>query len=393
MSEHRTTPPSGTGDRDRATAPSGRPGLSLGKDAAAGTVSADLPPDAGVALSTPAPLDGRGSPAAGPSGQGTSRGLGLHGSVGRNLGLVLALVLLCVVGAVTGGERFASIDNALTILRLAAVLGVLCIGMTFVITAGGIDLSVGSVLGLATVWASTLATQTMARDTHWIVMVGVALAVGVACGLINGILIAYGKIVGFMATLAMMVGARGLAEIIANRKTQVVSVPEFLDFFRASVLGVPVLVWMFVLVSVGGWVLLNRTTFGRRTVAVGGNPEAARLAGIKVRRHTMYLYALSGLTAGIAGIMMLARTTAGSSTNGQLYELDAIAAVVVGGTLLAGGRGTIVGTVLGVLIFTTLTNVFTQNNMSTSAQAVVKGVIIVAAVLIQQRFATRSRTT
>jgi len=393
MSEHRTTPPSGTGDRDRATAPSGRPGLSLGKDAAAGTVSADLPPDAGVALSTPAPLDGRGSPAVGKSGQGTSRGLGLHGSVGRNLGLVLALVLLCVVGAVTGGERFASIDNALTILRLAAVLGVLCIGMTFVITAGGIDLSVGSVLGLATVWASTLATQTMARDTHWIVMVGVALAVGVACGLINGILIAYGKIVGFMATLAMMVGARGLAEIIANRKTQVVSVPEFLDFFRASVLGVPVLVWMFVLVSVGGWVLLNRTTFGRRTVAVGGNPEAARLAGIKVRRHTMYLYALSGLTAGIAGIMMLARTTAGSSTNGQLYELDAIAAVVVGGTLLAGGRGTIVGTVLGVLIFTTLTNVFTQNNMSTSAQAVVKGVIIVAAVLIQQRFATRSRTT
>lgn len=393
MSEHMTTPPSGTGDRDSATAPSGRPALSLGKDAAAGTVSADLPPDAGVALSTPAPLDGRGSPAVGKSGQGTSRNLGLHGSVGRNLGLVLALVLLCVVGAVTGGERFASIDNALTILRLAAVLGVLCIGMTFVITAGGIDLSVGSVLGLATVWASTLATQTMARDTHWIVMVGVALAVGVACGLINGILIAYGKIVGFMATLAMMVGARGLAEIIANRKTQVVSVPEFLDFFRASVLGVPVLVWMFVLVSVGGWVLLNRTTFGRRTVAVGGNPEAARLAGIKVRRHTMYLYALSGLTAGIAGIMMLARTTAGSSTNGQLYELDAIAAVVVGGTLLAGGRGTIVGTVLGVLIFTTLTNVFTQNNMSTSAQAVVKGVIIVAAVLIQQRFATRSRTT
>lgn len=393
MSEHRTTPPSGTGDRSGATAPSGRPGLSLGKDTGAGTVSADLPPDAGVALSTPPSLDGQGSPVAGRSGQGTPRRLGLHGSVGRNLGLVLALLLLCVVGAVTGGERFASIDNALTILRLAAVLGVLCIGMTFVITGGGIDLSVGSVLGLATVWASTLATQTMARDTHWLVMVGVALAVGVACGLINGILIAYGKIVGFMATLAMMVGARGLAEIIANRKTQVVSVPEFLDFFRASVLGVPVLVWMFVLVSVAGWVLLNRTTFGRRTVAVGGNPEAARLAGIKVKRHTMYLYALSGLTAGIAGIMMLARTTAGSSTNGQLYELDAIAAVVVGGTLLAGGRGTIFGTVLGVLIFTTLTNVFTQNNMSTSAQAVVKGVIIVAAVLIQQRFATRSRTT
>lgn len=384
MSEHRTTPPSGTGDRAGAA-----PGSPLTK-AGPGTAP-DGPADAGIALSTPEPLDSPATTATrGPRRPGLP---GLHGSVGRNLGLVLALVLLCVVGAFTGGERFASIDNALTILRLAAVLGVLCIGMTFVITGGGIDLSVGSVLGLATVWASTLATQTMARDTHWLVMVGVALAVGVACGLINGILIAYGKIVGFMATLAMMVGARGLAEIIANRKTQVVSVPEFLDFFRASVLGVPVLVWMFALVSVAGWVLLNRTTFGRRTVAVGGNPEAARLAGIKVKRHTMYLYALSGLTAGIAGVMMLARTTAGSSTNGQMYELDAIAAVVVGGTLLAGGRGTIVGTVLGVLIFTTLTNVFTQNNMSTSAQAVVKGVIIVVAVLVQQRFATRSRTT
>ncbi len=151
------------------------------------------------------------------------------------------------------------------------------------------------------------------------------------------------------------------------------------------------LVWIFVLVSVAGWILLNRTTFGRRTIAVGGNPEAARLAGIKIKRHTMYLYALCGLTAGIGGVMMLGRTTAGSSTNGQLYELDAIAAVVIGGTLLIGGRGTIVGTVLGVLIFSTLSNVFTQNNLSISAQAIAKGVIIVVAVLLQQRIAERSR--
>lgn len=314
------------------------------------------------------------------------------GPLGRTIGLVLALVILCIVGYITAGERFASVNNLMTILRLAAVIGVLSIGMTFVITGGGIDLSVGSVLGLATVWSTTLATQSMAEDTHWIVIVGVALAVGVVCGLINGVLIAYGGVVAFMATLAMLVGARGLAEMIANRRTQVVTVQPFLDVFRADVLGIPVLVWMFVLVSVAGWVLLNRTTFGRRTLAVGGNPEAARLAGIKVRRHSMYLYGIAGLTAGIAAVMMLARTTAGSSTHGSLYELEAIAAVVVGGTLLAGGRGTIVGTVLGVLIFTTLTNVFTQNNISSSAQAVVKGVIIVAAVLLQQRFASRSHT-
>jgi ribose transport system permease protein len=319
------------------------------------------------------------------------RGGLLKGATGRNLGLVIALVALCIVGVITAGERFASIDNVLTILRLASVLGVISIGMTFVITAGGIDLSVGSVIGLASVWASTLATQTMAENTHWVVMAVCAIAVGAGAGLVNGVLIAYGKVVAFIATLAMLVAARGLAEIIANRRTQVVKVQSFLDFFRDDFIGIPTLVWIFVVVAVIGWVLLNRTTFGRRTVAVGGNPEAARLAGIKVKRHTMYLYVLSGVAAGIGGLMMLGRTTAGSSTNGQFYELDAIAAVVVGGTLLIGGRGTIVGTVLGVLIFSTLTNVFTQNNLSISAQNIAKGVIIVVAVLLQQRIAERSR--
>jgi ribose transport system permease protein len=224
-------------------------------------------------------------------------------------------------------------------------------------------------------------------------MVLTAVAVGTVCGLISGVLIAYGKVVAFIATLAMMVAARGLAEIIANRRTQIVEVNAFKDVFQAEVLGISASVWIFILVAVAGWFLLNRTTFGRRTVAVGGNPEAARLAGIKVQRHTMYLYALSGCTAGIAAVMMLARTNSGSSTNGMLYELDAIAAVVVGGTLLAGGRGTIVGTVLGVLIFMTLTNIFIQNNLSISAQQVAKGVIIVVAVLLQQQLAARSHRT
>ncbi|MFC8600024.1 ABC transporter permease [Isoptericola sp. NPDC057191] len=317
----------------------------------------------------------------------------LSGPAGRTVGLVVALALLAVVGVITGGERFASFDNVMTILRLAAVTGVLAIGMTFVITAGGIDLSVGSVLGLATVWASTLATQTMAEDLHWTVMVLTALAVGAAAGVVNGVIIAYGKVVAFIATLAMMIAARGLAEMISGRQTQVVKVDGFLDFFRADLVGVPVLVWLFVVVAVAGWFLFNRTTFGRRTVAVGGNAEASRLAGIKVQRHLLYVYALSGLTAGIAGVMMLARTTAGTSTNGLYYELDVIAAVVVGGTLLVGGRGTILGTVIGVLIFSMLTNVFTINNLSISAQNVAKGAIIVIAVLLQQRFAKRSTST
>ncbi|WP_420888463.1 ABC transporter permease [Cellulosimicrobium cellulans] len=310
----------------------------------------------------------------------------LSGPAGRNLGLVVALLLLCVVGFATGGERFASVSNLMTILSLGAVLGVVSIGMTFVITTGGIDLSVGSVLGLASVWATTLATQSYG----WVVMVICALAVGVGAGLINGLIIAYGKVVAFIATLAMLVAARGLAELIAQKRTQVVKDSAFLDLFKGNLLGVPKIVWIFAIVAVLGWFLLNRTTFGRRTVAVGGNPEAARLAGIKVQRHLVYVYALSGLTAGIAAIMILARTSAGSSTNGTLLELDVIAAVVVGGTLLAGGRGTIVGTVLGVLIFTTLTNVFIINNIDSSVQAIAKGVIIVGAVLLQQRLARRT---
>jgi ribose transport system permease protein len=316
----------------------------------------------------------------------------LGSAAGRNTGLVVALVLLCLAGVVTAGDRFADVDNVLTILRLAAVIGVVSVGMTFVITGGGIDLSVGAIVALSSVWATTLATQGVANNAHWIVVVFTALAVGGVCGLVNGVLIAYGRVVAFIATLASLAAARGLAEIISNRRTQILSVQGFTAFFDASVLGVPVLVVIFAVVAAAGWVLLNRTTFGRRTFAVGGNPEAARLAGIDVRRHTVLLYTLLGLCCGLAAVMLIARTTTGSATHGQLYELDAIAAVVIGGTLLSGGRGTIAGTVFGVLIFTTLSNVFTLNNLSISAQAVAKGAIIVVAVLLQQRLARRSGT-
>jgi ribose transport system permease protein len=337
-------------------------------------------------MTAPAPA----SPAPAPSSNRASAVLRrfLASAAGRNIGLVLALVVLVIVGTVTGGDRFTNINNVLTIVRLASVTGVLAIGMTFVIIAGGIDLSVGSVLGLSSVVATLAAVQN-AAISFWPLMIIVALAVGLAAGVVNGIIIAYGNVVAFMATLAMLIAARGFAEILSNRTTQTVKVRGFLEFFDGDFLGIPTLVWIFILVSAAGWVLLNRTTFGRRTVAIGGNREAARLAGINVKRHVVYLYALSGLAAGIAGIMLTGRTTSGTSTHGTLYELDAIAAVVVGGTLLIGGRGTVVGTVLGILIFNVLTNIFTQNNLNTSVQAITKGAIIVIAVLIQQRFATR----
>lgn len=311
------------------------------------------------------------------------------GSSMRLMGLVIALLGLVLVGFITAGDRFMSVGNLLVILRLASIIGVISIGMTFVITAAGIDLSVGSVMGLTSVVATLASVQAFAKDTSWIAMVVVAMLVGVAAGFVNGIVVAYGGVVAFIATMAMLVAARGLAELLANRNTLVVNVPAFKSALSGNLLGIPVLIWIFAVVVAAGWFLLNRTTFGRRTVAIGGNIDASRLAGINVKRHTMYVYALCGLTAGIAGIMMVGRTTAGTSTHGTLYELDAIAAVVVGGTLLVGGRGSIMGTVMGGLIFATLTNIFTQNNMSTSVQNITKGVIIVVAVMLQQHLANR----
>jgi ribose transport system permease protein len=299
----------------------------------------------------------------------------------RLIGLILVLVALCVVGYATRPDAFLTEGNLSTVLRLAAAIGVVSVGMTFVIISAGIDLSVGSIVALSSVWLTTLATQSYGP----FVMVLCGLLVGVGCGLVNGVLIAYGRVVPFVATLAMYASARGLAERISGRNTQVVKETDFLAVFRGELLGVPVLIWMFGAVFAAGWVLLNRTTFGRRTFAIGGNAEAARLAGINVKRHTAMVYAVAGLCCGIAAVMVVARTTSGASTNGMFYELDAIAAVVIGGTLLSGGRGTLVGTLIGVLIFTVVSNIFTLNNLDTDIQNIAKGAIIVLAVLLQFR--------
>jgi ribose transport system permease protein len=299
----------------------------------------------------------------------------------RNLGLVGVLVILAIVGVVTTDGQFLTRSNILNILVSASIIGVVTVGMTFVIIGGGIDLSVGALVALASVWATTLATQSYGA----VVMVICALLVGTGAGLVNGLLIAYGRLVPFIVTLAMLVSARGLAQSLSDRRTQLVTVDAINDIATTDVLGIPLLVYLFAAVIVVGWLVLNRTTFGRRTFAVGGNPEAARLAGIDVRRQTALLYVVSGLCCGIAAVMIMARTTTGSSTHGDLYELDAIAAVIIGGTLLTGGRGTLIGSILGVLVFTTITNLFVLNNLPTEVQNIAKGLIIVAAVLLQRR--------
>jgi ribose transport system permease protein len=302
----------------------------------------------------------------------------------RNLALVGVLLVLLVIGAITRPDIFTSParlwSNELTVLTQASSIGVVTIGMTFVMIGGGIDLSVGALLALASVWCTTLETQSYGAG----VMIFTALAVGAGAGLVNGTLIAFGRLVPFIATLAMMVAARGLAQKISGAHTQINKVQFINSFAIDKILGVPVLVVMLLVVVAIGWVLLNRTTFGRRTIAVGGNPEAARLAGINVRRQTLLLYALSGLCCGIAALMVVSQTTSGSNTNGDLYELNAIAAAIIGGTALAGGRGTIIGSLLGVVIFTQISNLFIVNNLPLEVQRIINGGIIVAAVLVQQ---------
>ncbi|MFE5207720.1 ABC transporter permease [Streptomyces sp. NPDC056600] len=301
----------------------------------------------------------------------------------RTLSLLGVLAALVVAGCVTRPEAFWDVDNLRLVLTQASVVGVVTVGMTFVITAGGIDLSVGAIVALSSVWATTVATQ----EFGFAGILFTSVVVGLGCGLVNGALIAYGAMVPFIATLAMLASARGLALLITEGRTQRVTVEGVLDLGGrdAYVLGVPPLVLVFAGVTVAGWLLLNRTTFGRRTVAVGGNAEAARLAGIDVRRQRLYLYLLSGLCCGIAAFMLVVLSGSGQNTNGNLYELDAIAAAIIGGTLLSGGRGTIVGSVLGVLIFTTVTNIFALNNLQSDVQQIAKGAIIVAAVLVQSR--------
>jgi len=323
------------------------------------------------------------------SGNGATAGRlsALRGAEFRNLGLLVVLAVLCVVGALTS-PNFLTGANLSNILVTSSVIGVVAVGATFVIIGGGIDLSVGALVALASVWATTVATQAYGP----VVMVLCALTVGMVAGAVNGLLIAYGRLVAFIVTLAMLVSARGLAAKLAENRTQIVEDRAIKDLARNDVYGIPQLVIVMAVVVLAGWLLLNRTTFGRRTFAIGGNAEAARLAGINVQRTTMLLYTLSGLCCGIAAVMIMARTTTGSSTHGELYELDAIAAVIIGGTLLTGGRGTIIGSLLGVLVFTTINNIFILNNLATEVQDIAKGLIIVGAVLLQRR-ATRGSTT
>jgi ribose transport system permease protein len=294
--------------------------------------------------------------------------------------LVGVVVLLLIVGAILEPDSFLTSDNMLNVLRQSSVVGVLAIGMTFVIATAGIDLSVGSMVAAAGIAGGLLV------DSGSLAFMLGALGMGILLGGVNAGAIAYGKVVPFIATLAMFAMARGLALWMSDKTPISLFQAEGVRWFgNGEVVGIPSAVIVFLVVTGLGWVLLNRTRYGRHVVAVGGNREAARIAGVPVRRVIFSVYVLSGLCVGIAAILLCGRLSSASPVAGNLYELDAIAAVVIGGSSLAGGRATIVGTFLGVLTFALIFNLLTLMNLAVEVQLVTKGLIILAAVLVQRK--------
>jgi ribose transport system permease protein len=294
--------------------------------------------------------------------------------------LVGVVVVLLIVGGILKPDSFLTSDNMLNVLRQSSVVGVLAIGMTFVIATAGIDLSVGSMVAAAGVAGGLLV------DSGSLAFILGALAMGIVLGGINASAIAYGKVVPFIATLAMFAMARGLALWMSDKTPISLFDLETVRWFgNGEVIGIPSAVLVFLAVTAIGWVLLNRTPYGRYVVAIGGNREAARIAGVKVSRIVFSVYVLSGLCVGISAILLCGRLSSASPVAGNLYELDAIAAVVIGGSSLSGGRATIVGTFLGVLTFALIFNLLTLMNLAVEVQLVTKGLIILAAVLIQRK--------
>jgi ribose transport system permease protein len=291
--------------------------------------------------------------------------------VGIFLVLLLLIALMCVVA-----PNFATVDNALNVARAVSINAILAAGMTVVILTGGIDLSVGSIVAVSGVLSVLLWVNGM--PSFIAVLVGIV--VGALAGLVNGLLTAYLALPAFIVTLGAMTYLRGAAYSLTDGQPLVANGLGFRGLGNGTVAGLPTPVVVMVLVYVAVWFLLERTKYGRHIYAVGGNKEAARLAGVRVRPLIASVYLISGATAGLAGVIFSARVLSGQPTAGSGYELDAIAAVVLGGTSLMGGRGRILGTLVGALIIGVLSNGLVLMNVPFFYQLVVKGVVIVVAV-------------
>jgi putative xylitol transport system permease protein len=297
----------------------------------------------------------------------------------RRYGILAVLVLLCIVLSFAN-QYFLTWGNIADVLRQTSINGILAVGMTYVVLTGGIDLSVGSTLALAGMVSASVVTG---AHPHGVALGLVAgLLVGAAVGAVNGIVVARLAVPSFVATLGMLSVARGLT-FIYNDGMPIADLPDgFLRTGTGTLAGVPVPVIVFALVVLLFWFVLRYTTYGRYVYAVGGNAKSAKTSGISTGKIIFSVYVIGGLLAGLAGIVLAARTTSALPQAGLSYELDAIAAVVIGGTSLSGGSGSLGGTVVGALLIGVINNGLNLLGVSSYYQQVVKGVIIVGAVLL-----------
>ena len=297
--------------------------------------------------------------------------------------LIALLVLIAVVSALN--PNFFTVDNLLNILRQTSVNAIIAVGMTLVILTAGIDLSVGSVLALCGAFAASMVSMEL---SIFITLPAVLLA-GFALGSFSGLIVAKGRVQAFIATLVTMTLLRGVTMVYTEGRPISTGFTDAGDIFAwfgtGYVFGIPVPVWLMAMTFLGAWYLLNHTRFGRYIYAVGGNEAAARLSGINVARVKIGVYAICGMLSALAAIIVTSRLSSAQPTAGTTYELDAIAAVVLGGTSLAGGKGAIMGTLIGALIIGFLNNALNLLDVSSYYQMIAKAVVILLAVLVDNK--------
>ena len=296
-------------------------------------------------------------------------------------GILLALGVIIIVITILS-PNFLTTANMLNLFKQVSINAILAIGMTFVVLTKGIDLSVGSILAFSGIVTASLVTG---NDANLFLGIAVGLGAGLVLGAVNGLVVSKWKVAPFIATLGVMSIARGLTYIYSNGQPISGLSNSFLIIGTGGFLGIPISVWVVIAVFAICSILLYRTRFGRHVYAVGGNENAAKTSGLNVNRTLMSVYCISGLLAGLAGVLLTSRVSSGLPQAGMSYELDAIAAVVIGGTSLAGGRGRLWGTLVGALIIGVLNNGLDLLAVSSYWQQVIKGTIIIIAVLVDRK--------
>ena len=293
---------------------------------------------------------------------------------------VLILAVICVFASILS-DSFLSVSNLFNVIKQITVAGIVGCGMTFVILTGGIDLSVGSVVGLA----GAIAAGIMATTGNAVLAVLAALGIGILCGAANGFFVAQCEIPPFIATLGMMTLLRGCVLVYTKGAPISIKVDSYKFIGKGVVAGIPFPVILLLILYLLAHYFLTQTSFGRNVYAFGGNREAARLSGIRVKYTEWMVYIFNGLMSGIAAIVLTARLGSAQSTSGEGIEMDAIAAVILGGTSLSGGSGFVLPTVVGAMIMGIIDNILTLMNVNPHATNIVKGAVVLIAVLVDKK--------